>query len=39
VALEGTLVDPDTQQRVPTPEEMKGREFVAQWFPLPKDQP
>ncbi len=41
VALEGTLiVDPDTQQRVPTPEEIaKGREFVARWFPLLKDQP
>ena len=41
VALEGTLlVDPDTQQRVVTPEEIaKGREFVARWFPLLKDQP
>ncbi len=41
VALEGTqLVDPDTQQRVLTPEEVaKGREFVARWFPLLKDQP
>ena len=41
VALEGTLlVDPDTQQRVLTPEEIaKGREFVARWFPLLKDQP
>ena len=41
VALEGTLlVDPDTQQRVLTPEEIaKGREFVAKWFPLLKDQP
>ena len=41
VALEGTLiVDPDTQQRVVTAEEMaKGREFVARWFPLLKDQP
>jgi sarcosine oxidase len=41
VALEGTqLVDPDSQQRVLTPEEVaKGREFVARWFPLLKDQP
>lgn len=41
VALEGTqLVDPDTQQRVLTAEEVaKGREFVARWFPLLKDQP
>jgi len=41
VALEGTqLVDPDTQQRIATPEEIaKGREFVARWFPLLKDQP
>jgi glycine/D-amino acid oxidase-like deaminating enzyme len=39
--MEGHLiVDPDTQQRVPTPEEIaKGREFVARWFPLLKDQP
>ena len=41
VAMEGHLiVDPDTQQRVPTAEEIaKGREFVARWFPLLKDQP
>jgi sarcosine oxidase len=41
VAMEGhLLVDPDTQQRVPTAEELaKGREFVARWFPLLKDQP
>lgn len=41
VAIEGTqLVDPDTQQRVLTAEEVaKGREFVARWFPLLKDQP
>ncbi len=41
VAIEGSqFVDPDTQQRVLTPEEVaKGREFVARWFPLLKDQP
>jgi sarcosine oxidase len=41
VAMEGTqLVDPDTQQRVPTAEEIaKAREFVARWFPPLRDQP
>lgn len=34
------IVDPDTQQRVVTPEEIaKARAFVTQWFPLLKDQP
>ena len=41
IALPGTvIVDPDTQERVLTPEEIaKGREFIARWFPLLKDQP
>ena len=41
VALPGTvIVDPDTQQRVLTSDEIaKGREFIARWFPLLKDQP
>jgi glycine/D-amino acid oxidase-like deaminating enzyme len=41
VALEGTLiVDPDTQERVLTADEIaKGRDFIARWFPLLKDQP
>ena len=42
VALQdGTrIVDPDTEQRVLTADEIAtGREFVARWFPLLKDQP
>lgn len=33
-------VDPDTQERVATPEEIaKVRTFIARWFPVLKDQP
>jgi glycine/D-amino acid oxidase-like deaminating enzyme len=38
--FEDTFVDPDTQERLVTPDEVaKVRSFIATWFPALKDQP
>ncbi len=38
--IDHVLVDPDIQEHTLTAEELrKGREFVARWFPILKDQP
>jgi glycine/D-amino acid oxidase-like deaminating enzyme len=39
-AIDDVVVDPDLQERVPTAEEVvRGRTFLARWFPALKDQP